>query len=305
MATPGTLPRVSYSVKGSHRQFTVPSCSLAAQDLRRLYNLLKKRADEASSREVKNVTIQPGQTAQQLAQLKEWVASQLDLVVTVVGSRGDWVAASGDQVLSDETVPDTVARIVYDSAHQFRNQFKREPDIGFVVVIDFSRTHILDLSNLALSPDPNESSVRVSGVDDTWVKAVCEDLRAFFDERHKLRGWLHHRLSYDLLLWLLGIPTSFSVVYRIDRWLNLSVRLPNSLASPLYVLLFVFALLIFRIIFNYAKWVFPKVEGPGRKTLPRFHKAVLTLIGGSLLSLLVQSTIRLLGVSLFGNTITK
>jgi len=305
MASLSTLPVLSYAVKGSYRQFAVPSCLLSGQDLRRLYKLLKRRAEEASSREVEKVHIQPGQTEEQLGQVKQWVASQLDLVVTVAGRRGDWVAASGDGVLSDEALPDSIVRIIYDSAHQFRNQFKRDPDNSCVVVTDFSRTHILDLSNLALSPDPNESSVRVSGVDDTWVKAVCEDLKSFFDERRKPRGWLHHRFSYDVLLWLLGIPASFLVVYRIDRLFNPSLALPISLASPLYVLLFVLALLIFRIIFNYSRWVFPKVEGPGRMTWPTFHKAVLILIGGTLVSLLVESTIGILGVGLFGNTIIK
>jgi hypothetical protein len=214
------------------------------------------------------------------------------MVVTVYGSSGEWIATNADEALSSESLPDSITTVVYDSASLFRAQVKVEPYNSFTVVLDFSRTHILDLTNLAVSPDPNKSSVRVLGDNDTWVKAVYDDLKRFFDERARPVGWLYSQFSYDLLLWFVGLPASFAFVYRLEEGIRRRVEIPISMQAPFYLLLFILSLLVFRITFNYTKWVFPKIEGPNRRAWPALNKSLLAIIGAALISLIVESAVR-------------
>ncbi len=292
MSTPGLVQPPPYSAKGISRQFAVRPCRITAEDLRRLYKLLEKRAREASDYQTTKLTQQPGQTVDQFKQLKEYAASLLKLVVTVYGAGGEWMAASTDEPVSRESLPDSLATAVYDSAPLFRAQMKVEPLNSFTVVLDFSRTHILDLTNLAVSPDPNSSSVRIVGENDTWVKAVNDDLKGFFDERARPAAWLYSRFSYDLLLWFIGLPFSFALVYRLEEWITRRVQIPVSMQAPFYLLLFILSLVVFRVTFNYTKWVFPKIEGPNRRVWPVLNKSLLVLMGAALVSLIVESAIR-------------
>ena len=293
-------PASTFLAKGSSRRFPIPSCSLQVEDMRRLYRLLEKRAGEAKDYEVGQLRQQPGQSSDQFEQVKNNLALLLKLVVTVQSITGDWVGGASEQPLSDESIPDSIARVTFDSAFLFRTQVKAEPQNAFNLTLDFSRAKILDLTNIALAPDLNQSSARISGANDGWVKAVHDDLRTFFDERATPRGWLHSRFSYDLSVLVLGFPAALASCYHVAKWINLKITMPLSVAVPLYVALFLVFLLIFRFAFNYAKWVFPKVEGPSRKVWPVLHRSLVGLIGTSLLSLVIESLVGILRASWFG-----
>lgn len=282
--------------KGITRQFQIRSCFLKADDLRRLYRVLEIRAQEFASQAVETLHQTPGQTDDQFKQMKENATSLLKLVVIVNASSGDWISSSSDEALSDASLPDSVTSIVYDSGFLFRGQLKLEPQNSFKVVIDFSRTQILDLTNLWISPCSNVSSAYITGINDAWVKAVHDDLRNFFDERATHNGWLYSRYTYDILLWTLGIPTSIALVYHIDKWAKLSVNSPGAVRIPAYMAIFVLGLAVFRFLFNYAKWVFPKLESPKTHGWPVTHRTLLALIWTSVVAVLVESIAKILHI---------
>lgn len=98
---------------------------------------------------------------------------------------------------------------------------------------------------------------------------------------------------------VIGIPSSFALVYRIDRLVRPLLRVPDALFVALYVYLVLMALFGFRLLFNYAKWVFPRMEGPTRRQGgPQLHKAVLIAIGGTLLSIVTETLLRMMGLPL-------
>lgn len=280
--------------KGTTRQFQIRACCLKAEDLRRLYKILETRAREFASQAIGMLRQLSDQTDEQFKQVKENATSLLKLVVIVNASTGDWVSSSTDEALSDASLPDSIASIVYDSGFLFRGQMKIEPQNSFKVIIDFSRTQVLDLTNLWISPSSNTSSVLITGTNDTWVKAVHDDLRNFLDERATLRRWLYSRYTYDILVWTIGIPTSLAFVYHIDKWTKLTANSPGAVRIPLYVALFLLGLLIFRFLFNYAKWAFPKIESPSVRGWPVLHRSLLTIIWTSVVSILVESIARIL-----------
>ena len=269
---------------------------MKAEDLRRLYKILEIRAQQYASQEIGLLRQMPDQTDEQFKQSKENATSLLKLVVIVNASSGDWVSSSSDEALSDASFPDSVTTIIYDSGFLLRGQLKLEPQNSFKVVIDFSRTQILDLTNLWISPSSNASSVYITGIDDAWVKAVHDDLSNFFDERATLRGCLFSRYTYDVLVWTLGIPTSTALVYHVDKWTKLAVNSPGAVRIPVYVALFVLGLAIFRFLFNYAKWAFPKIEPPNARGWPVAHRSLLAIIWASVVAILVESIAKILHI---------
>jgi DNA polymerase III gamma/tau subunit len=92
--------------KGTTRQFQIRSCSLKTDDLKRLYKLLKKRAQEDASQAIGMLRQLPEQTEEQFNQLKQTATSLLRLVVIVNTSSGDWTSSSSDEALSDASLPD-------------------------------------------------------------------------------------------------------------------------------------------------------------------------------------------------------
>jgi len=294
MGTPISNQPGTILVQGTTRQFPVPSCSLTAEDARRLYKILEGKAQRAANHQVGKLKRLPGQKDEELEQVKKNVLSWLKTFITVYDSVGGWTATTDEQVLADSSLPDRVTGIVFDSAALFRNQLKIDPDNSFKVTLDFSRTPILDLTNLSIGPDANKSTVWISGTNDAWVNSLHDDLRSFFTTRKSARAWLHSRYAYDIALWVFGIPASILSVYRIDRFLKLSLSLGIPVATIVCFFLFFLYVLFFRITFNYPKWLFPKIEGPSRRPWAVFHKTLLAIIGTSLVAYVVESCIRMI-----------
>jgi hypothetical protein len=145
----------------------------------------------------------------------------------------------------------------------------------------------------------NQSNVAVSGANMTWVNAVTQELRAFFEARSTNRGWLYSRYAYDVLVLFIGFPASLNLVYHFDKFLRPLLKLPDALFVALYVYLVLVALLGFRFLFNYAKWVFPRTESPiKRRGTPGFHKTVLGAVALTLLARIITSLLWVLGIHL-------
>lgn len=299
MATTPGVPPAPPPVSGCTRQIPIPACSLTVEDLRRLFQLLEAKASEAADAQVATLQQGQGQTDEQFQQLKHQVRSLLKLVASIQGISGEWTAGMAQDVFHPESLPHTLAGVHYDSAFLYRGQTHLEPNNSFFVSLEFTRTSILDLTNLSVAPSQVQNFVRVTGVNQTWVNGVIEELRTFFVARAATRGWLHYRFTYDVLLLLVGFPLTLNLVYHSDRLLSPLLKLPEALFVVLYVYLTLLLLLAFRILFNYAKWVFPKVEGPSSlRGGARLHKTILTIIAGGMLVRLVSSFLWIIGIRL-------
>ena len=92
---------------------------------------------------------------------------------------------------------------------------------------------------------------------------------------------------------------SFNLVYHVDRFVRPALTLPEALFVALYVYFVLVALLGFCLLFNYAKWVLPKIEGPSRRHGgPKLHKAILGAIALALTVRAVTSLLWILGIHL-------
>lgn len=282
--------------KGTTRHLAVPSCTLTTDDLRKLYELLARKAKEAADHQVAGLQRSTEQTKEQFEQVKEDIRSALALVVQVQGNTGEWTGGSTDGVLSDESLPDSILSVQYDSGFLFRTRFNLHPENSVSLYLDFTRTSVLDTST---QPALNKSTGVISGANSTWANGTYEELTRFFSERVNGRGWLHTPHAYDIALLVFGFPASFALIYRIDHLLRQALHVSDALFVALYVYLVLIALFAFRVLFNYTKWVLPKCEGPTRRQGgPKSHKAVLVTVGVSVISVVIETLLRMIGLPL-------
>jgi hypothetical protein len=286
------------SAKGIARQWPVPACAVGAPDLRRLFELLNAKASEAAAEQVRQVQRSQAQTDEQFTALQREVYTLMALVVRIQAAGGEWIVANSADAMSEDSLPAVIRSVSFECGQMYRARFNLFPQNQFSVNVDFTRTPIMDLTNLALANTFGPSVVNISGVNSTWVNAVDHELHSFFQDRRIRRGWLHSNFAYDVALFLVGVPVTLDLIYNIDKRFGPMVKLPPAVFVALYVYLVLLILFAFRILFNYAKWVFPKIDGPSRRGSALAHKVVLTAVFVTLTGRVVTTLLWLTGIHL-------
>src|ERR1019366_776522 len=96
---------------------------------------------------------------------------------------------------------------------------------------------------------------------------------------------------------LLGFPLSLIFVYRLDRLIRSRAALPQALGVAIDVYVVLMALFAFRITFNYARWVFPKVElDAPRQHVGVQHRLAISTLVLMIVATLVQAILKLFGI---------
>ena len=160
-AEPGAEPSPTIA-KGTTRRLVLPSCSLNLEDLERLFALLNDRSGEAADRHIASLQPTPGQTPEQFAQLKNYARSVLQLVVNIQASSGEWIAGTTPDVLLPTALPDSLARVDFNSAFLLKSRGVT-PSHSLEVILDFSRVSILDFSYPSAEPTLNASVAVIVG----------------------------------------------------------------------------------------------------------------------------------------------
>jgi hypothetical protein len=94
-----------------------------------------------------------------------------------------------------------------------------------------------------------------------------------------------------------GFPLSFDVVYHLDHLIRRVTILPEALSVALYVYAVLVVLLLFRTIFNYARWTFPKVEiDAPRQHVARGHRVAISTLAIIVVGVLVKAALKLAGI---------
>ena len=140
---------------------------------------------------------------------------------------------------------------------------------------------------------PVNSTLEIFGENETWVSGVHKKVIESIKERGNVHGWLHVNNIYDLFLWFFIIPLDFRLLYFINHSLPEHFsKMSVFLKSAIYLYFFILTLNVFRIIFNYARWVFPYVELiPSIKKGAIVHRYVLGAIVVAIISAVIYDLI--------------
>jgi hypothetical protein len=262
----------------SVRTFTtsapIKACRLRRDDLARLYRIINDRQIEYGQTFVNKVLAQqPSETPDQFRERQARVANAFVTTVNVTGSNKEVISGSGEHFLASDNIPDNIVTVFYTTVAGPNAVGVTFLENKATLLLDFSRPSILDFTKLPTFATPNNSNFEITASSEAWFTTLNTRLTQLFDERRTGFNWLHQQGIYDLLLFIAGLPFALWIDYRLSPIID-KMKLPNVVASGLYVYLFLGGLFIFRGIFTYSRWVFPKIEIQSETSPPLRHRVV-------------------------------
>lgn len=256
----------------------ITACTFSKADLQALCERLQEWGDKASEEEIKHYRPLNLTTEQLLADI-ESLQEGFKIKVTVQGIDDERIYGTIPAVFNSPRFPDQVKSLYINTQQNLKNLYNWNPRNYFELFLDFTKP---ELFNPSLSPSGstlNASNILVSGLDATWVNGVYSEVTNFIKRRETRRRFLHRHSIYDWLIFCGGFPFTFSIAYKLSGLINnLFGELSGILKSAAYVYVFYLSLLLFRILFDYARWIFPIVEYKESTDTPQKHRAVLGVL---------------------------
>ena len=255
----------------------ITACAFSKADLQALCERLQESSYEAAEEEISHYNPIDRPLEQILAE-KELLRLGFELQVAVRGIDDKVVDGTIPVVFNSPRFPDKVKSLYINSELHLRNLYDWFPRNRFELLLDFAKPGF----NLSLSPSgstPNASKILVSGRNETWVNGVYHAVMEFVKNRKTRRKFFHRHSVYDLLLACISLPFAFSIAYKLSGLINsLFGEHLGILKSAAYVYVFYLSLLLFRILFDYARWIFPIVEYKESNGAVQKHRAILAAI---------------------------
>ena len=271
----------------------ITACAFSKTDLQALCEKLQESNYEAAEEEISHYN-PIDRPPEQVRAEKESLRLGFELQVAVRGIDDKVVDGTIPVVFNSPRFPDKVKSLYINSELNLRNLYNWFPRNRFELLLDFAKPGF----NLSLSPSgstPNGSNILVSGRNETWVNGVYHAVMEFVNNRKTRRKFFHRHSVYDLLLACVSLPFAFSIAAKLSGVINnLFGQHSGILKSAAYVYVFYILLLSFRILFDYARWIFPIVEYKESTNTAQKHRAILTIIALGILGNFIYDVIKLL-----------
>jgi uncharacterized membrane protein YuzA (DUF378 family) len=270
----------------------ITSFSVEKTDLNRLFQILQERCHAAGEIEVTNFK-QMDQSDEIYEQNKIKIKQGFDLKLTVVSLDGQELWGGINEIFDSPNFPDQIKSIYVNSEIPLRVPYNYYPRNSLELFLDFSKPELFNLSILPSQETPNASNIAVQGYDSTWVHGVFNEFSNFIKRHPAKLTCLHKHSIYDLLVWLFGLPFGFWVTYKLSNILNAIFGNFHSIVqSAAYVYVFLASLILFRLLFHYARWVWPLIECRSSSNIDLKHRIILGAITIGLISKFIYDIIK-------------
>jgi hypothetical protein len=257
------------------KNVAIAACTLTLQDLQRLYRIINEKQVALGEMLIDKVYSQlPSETLEQFNQRSRNAKNAFITTVTIAGANGEKVIGPGENIFTSGLIPARMESILYDTSFSPKAILNYTPANRASVFLDFSRPPLLNFVGHPSAPTPNNSNWFVTGDTESWSTSMSARISDFFSERETQVGWLHQSATYDWLLLVLGFPFSLWSAHRLGDAVTKYTALPGILSTAVYIYAFIVALSIFRALFSYARWVFPKIELASERSTVRTHRFI-------------------------------
>jgi len=256
----------------------IESCKVSKEDLRELCLLLREMNNQAAELEVHKYK-QLDQSDKEYKQNKEILRKSFDLNVKIKGKNGEELFGNIEDVFDSPSFPNKVESLYLNSANTLQTNHNYHPRNKFDLILIFTKPSIFDFSIEPSDPTPNYNRFNVEGYDTTWVNGVYREVEKFFDEHSSSFNFIHQQSVYDLYIWVLGIPFCFWVISKLSNTVDsIFSNFNNFVNIAAYVYVFFFSLIGLRILFHYARWIWPLIEYENGKAKEKKHRGTIFLI---------------------------
>ncbi len=251
----------------------IPAFRIKRDELKRLYQIIHSKQCEYRERVERNLSRTASESEEEFRARKQKVHDAFVSSVTAVGSDGEMFHGNSEEFFDSTTFPEHLRSILISTKSAPKAVLNFTPLCSVVAFLDFSRPPLFDFGRLPTLPTPNESNFEISADNESWFSATKARLSQFFSDRRTSTNWLHRAAVYDILLIFVGIPMAIWLDYRVVSLIDTSKISPVIIAA-VYIYIFLLAITLFRILFSYSRWVFPKVELDTELASPLRHRGI-------------------------------
>jgi hypothetical protein len=265
----------------------ISSFSVNKEDLQKLFQILQERSHAAAEIEVTNFN-QRNQSEEEFLNNKKILREGFNLKPTVVSTDGKELWGYFQDIFESPNFPDQIKSIYVNSEIPLKVSHNYQPANSFELFLDFSKPDLFNLSFLPSQATPNASNIVVQGYDATWTHGVFNEFNSFIKNHPSKFTWLHRHSVYDFLVWIAGLPFGFWVSYKFSGNLNkIFGNVSPFVLNASYVYVFLASMILFHLLFHYARWVWPLVEYQSSKNKSGKHQIVIGAIALGLASALI------------------
>lgn len=264
----------------------VSACRLQKGDLKKLYRIMSKWQSEYREQILPILEQQATETEDQFKKRYKRVFDCFAVSVTIATTTGIMITGNSENVLDENELPENIKNILI-STRSVPATVLPVVACYIDVFLDFTQPPMLEFARMPTLATANETNYSIQADNETWFLAANSDIDQYFKARLTNVDWIHKAGSYDVLLFVFGFPVAIWLTYRAYAAFA-RFQLPTVINIAIYVYAFFVALNLFRMLFYYARWVFPKIElqTSGRSALKQrsiLAALLLSIIGGAAL----------------------
>jgi len=275
----------------------IKACAFSKEDLKTLCEMLQEANSKALEAEVKHHSpLKP--VSEQVQADAEALNSAVELKVTVHSPDEETIYGTIPMVFNSKRFPDKVESLHINSDPDLRELHNWPPRNRFELSLDFTKPEPFNFSLGSSDSTPNNSNIRVTGLNSLWVHGVYSQVENFIKKRKTRRRFFHRHSVYGLILLCGGFPFAFSMAAKLSNLINnLFGELSGILHSAAQVYVFFIALNLFRALFDYARWIFPLVEYKNPTNTALKHRILLGALVSAVMGNFLTDVVRI-GITL-------
>lgn len=272
----------------------IRSLSVDKEILRKMLDVLQERSYSAGDIEITH--FQKGeQNEEQYESNKKTLKEGFTLYITLTGREGIKLNGSIHDVFESPNFPDDVLSVYVDSSVPLKALHNWNVSNAITLFLDFSKPEVFNFSMIPSHETPNASNINVRGYNITWANGVFNEFTTLIANHPSSFSWLHRHTVYDIIVWICGLPFSFYISYKASAMINnIYGTFSTFVQNAAYVYIFFASLVGLRILFHYARWIWPLIEYKGKNNRSLKHRLVWTGILMGLISSLIYDLVKLL-----------
>ncbi|RVU37826.1 hypothetical protein EOI86_00530 [Hwanghaeella grinnelliae] len=251
------------------------SCAkLSIEDVAKIFRRLEKSVLEQGDLEISELLPQENEPSAEFEERKQKIKeSAFRVTVTINGSDGSSFFGDNEALFYSESLPDEISMVYMTNKTAYNGVARIDPNNGFELTLDFSKPPLLDFRNSISSPTGNVSGLRITGDRDSWVATIHSAVMDIVDLRRTRRRLIHIGAAYDIGLAVIGFPLGFYFCRHSSPLIEkLFAESSVFLTSAAYFYLMLLTLWIHRVMFEYARWIFPTLELEKNNSNIVFHR---------------------------------
>jgi len=266
------------------RTFTISTpvraCRLRRDDLRQLYRIIQERQTDHRQMVLGQLAQLPTESAEQFETRRSRVANAFVTTVNITLASGEIITDSSEHFVNSENLPDNIVTVFFTTiaGPGAIGLAEQQQPHRATLLLDFSRPTVFDFSKFPTFATENASLLHIWSSSEQWFATLDKRISDLFMDRRTGFDWLHRPGIYDLLLLVVGLPFSFAINYLASPFITKLNFSSNILTSAIYIYMFIAGLYIFRALFTYSRWVFPKIEIESQYSPPMRHRGVWAAI---------------------------